>query len=119
MSGLLVCLVLWAYSRYARRPSLGRYLLVAIAFTLGLLSKAMLVTFPCLLLLLDFWPLRRSASGAKLSRLILEKLPFVLLAAALSVATVLAQEPALKGVTVLPLLWRVENAAVTAWVILR
>ena len=119
LSGVFFFLALWAYSRYARRPSLGRYLLVAIAFTLGLLSKAMLVTFPCLLLLLDYWPLRRSASGTKLSRLILEKLPFVLLAAALSVATVLAQEPALKGVTDLPLLWRVENALVTVWVYLR
>ncbi|MEO6970084.1 MAG: tetratricopeptide repeat protein [Chthoniobacterales bacterium] len=119
LSGVFFFLALWAYSRYAKKPSLGRYLLVAIAFTLGLLSKAMLVTFPCLLLFLDFWPLRRSASGAKLSRLILEKLPFVLLAAALSVATVLAQEPALKGVTDLPFLWRVENALVTVWVYLR
>jgi len=119
LSGVFFFLALWAYSRYAKRaPALGRYLLVALAFIPGLLAKAMLVTFPCLLLLLDYWPLRRFASGAKLSWLILEKLPFLLLAAALSVVTVFAQEPALKGVTDLPLQWRVENALVTVWVYL-
>jgi tetratricopeptide (TPR) repeat protein len=120
LSGVFFFLALWAYSRYAKNPpAFGRYLLALIAFTLGLLSKAMLVTFPFLLLLLDYWPLRRFASGVKLSRLILEKLPLVLLAAAISVVTVFAQEPALKGVTDLPLLWRVENALVTVWVYLR
>jgi hypothetical protein len=60
LSGIFFLLSLGAYYRYARKPpSLGAYLIVLAAFTLGLLSKAMLVTFPFLLLLLDYWPLKR------------------------------------------------------------
>ncbi len=50
---------LWAYARYARRPSASWYLLALTAFVLSLLSKPMLVTLPFLLLVLDWWPLRR------------------------------------------------------------
>ena len=52
-------LTLWAYAGYARKPGVLRYLLVALWFSLGLMSKAMLVTLPFALLLLDYWPLRR------------------------------------------------------------
>ena len=52
-------LTLLAYARYARQPALGRYLLVFAALALGLMSKPMLVTLPLVLLLLDYWPLRR------------------------------------------------------------
>src|SRR5260370_40748645 len=52
-------LTLLAYVHYARAPSIGRYLLVALAFALGLMSKPMLVTLPFVLLLLDYWPLLR------------------------------------------------------------
>ena len=62
LSGVFFLLGLWAYSRYAKKPpALGRYLLVVLALALGLLSKAMLVTFPFVLLLLDYWPLKRFA----------------------------------------------------------
>ena len=54
-------LTLGAYLRYAKRPSVGRYLTVLATFALGLLSKAMLVTLPFVLLLLDYWPLQRLA----------------------------------------------------------
>ena len=52
-------LALWAYGWYSKRPSLGRYLLIAVAFALGLASKPMVITLPFVLLLLDFWPLGR------------------------------------------------------------
>ena len=52
-------LTMLAYVRYAARPSVWRYLVVALSFTLGLMAKPMLVTLPCALLLLDFWPLGR------------------------------------------------------------
>lgn len=52
-------LTLLAYVRYARRPSAVGYVAVAVLFALGLMSKTMLVTLPCVLLLLDGWPLRR------------------------------------------------------------
>ena len=47
-----------------RRPSIARYLLVAFLFALGLMSKPMLVTLPLILLLLDYWPLRRTAASS-------------------------------------------------------
>jgi tetratricopeptide (TPR) repeat protein len=52
-------LTLWAYLRYAEKPGGRRYLALAAAFLLSLLSKPMLVTLPFVLLLLDYWPLKR------------------------------------------------------------
>ena len=63
LSGLFFVLALGAYVGYVRRPlSLKRYLIVAMWFVLGLMSKPILVTFPFLLLLLDYWPLRTGGS---------------------------------------------------------
>ena len=60
LSGVFFMLTLAGYLHYLRRPtSLFRYLLVILTFALGLMAKPMLVTLPLLLLLLDFWPLRR------------------------------------------------------------
>ena len=59
LSAVCWMLTLLAYVRYARQPALGRYLLVFAALALGLMSKPMLVTLPLVLLLLDYWPLRR------------------------------------------------------------
>ena len=53
-------MTIWAYARYADRPGLAPYLCVILFFALGLLAKPMLVTLPLILLLLDFWPLRRA-----------------------------------------------------------
>jgi tetratricopeptide (TPR) repeat protein len=58
--------MLLAYARYAERPSRQRYWLVLGALALGLLSKPMLITAPVLLLLLDWWPLKRFAPREKL-----------------------------------------------------
>lgn len=55
-------LVLWGYSHYVRKRSLRWYLFVCVALSLGLLAKPMLVTLPCVLLLLDYWPLNRVRS---------------------------------------------------------
>jgi hypothetical protein len=59
LSGFFGMLTLWAYAGYAARPGWGRYLLVVLLFALGLMAKPMLVTLPCVLLLLDYWPLKR------------------------------------------------------------
>jgi protein O-mannosyl-transferase len=101
LSGLFWMLTLWAYGGYVLRPSAGRYLALVIMFALGLTAKSMLVTLPCVLLLLDFWPLRRwqpkqlSAEPAEslparcapqsLGWLVVEKLPLFALSAAVSV----------------------------------
>src|SRR5437899_8815209 len=59
LSAVFFMLTLAAYVRYARAPSTGRYFFVGLIFTLGLISKQLLVTVPFVLLLLDYWPLRR------------------------------------------------------------
>jgi tetratricopeptide (TPR) repeat protein len=64
LSGLFWMLTLLAYGWYARRPGIVRYVLVFLAMALGFLSKAMLVSLPCVLLLLDVWPLGRWRLGA-------------------------------------------------------
>jgi len=65
LSGLFFMLTLGAYVGYVRRPfSLVRYLTVVLLFALGLMAKPMLVTLPFVLLLLDYWPLRRMALSA-------------------------------------------------------
>src|SRR6266536_1897233 len=52
-------LSLIAYSRYAEAPAISRYMWTAITLALGLLAKPMLVTWPFVMLLLDYWPLGR------------------------------------------------------------
>ncbi len=59
LSGVFFMLTLAAYLNYTRKPSIRRYLPMSILFAAGLLSKPMLVTTPVILLLLDYWPLRR------------------------------------------------------------
>jgi len=68
-------LTLWAHARYAERPGIGRYAPVAGFMALSLMSKSMLVTLPCVLLLLDYWPLRRLDTPRKAAWLALEKAP--------------------------------------------
>jgi Tfp pilus assembly protein PilF len=102
---------LWVYGRYAAAPSAGRYLAVAAAFALSLLAKPMLVTLPCVLLLLDYWPLRRLKKGTRL--VLLEKVPLLALSAGASLMAVLSQShaSAVISLDVLPLPDRLANAA--------
>jgi len=121
-------LMLWAYGWYAAKPSVRRYGLVAIFFILSLLSKPMWVTAPFLLLLLDFWPLQRlkdsplgvdpacpPAPQLPLARLIIEKVPLLLLSAASSVIAVVVQSRggALNSLDRLGLDARIDNALVS------
>jgi hypothetical protein len=98
LSALFWMLTLLAYAGYAERPGWHCYLLVAAPLALGLLSKPMLVTLPCVLLLLDYWPLGRVVwPGAGKGRatvrwLLLEKLPLFALSAAACLVTVYAQQ---------------------------
>lgn len=50
---------LWAYAVYAQKATLSKYFLCLTLFTLGLMSKPMLVTLPFVLMLMDYWPLER------------------------------------------------------------
>lgn len=98
LCGLFMLLALLAYVRYVESRSRWSYILTVLLFVLALLAKPMAVTLPCVMLLLDFWPLNRlqnSENGGSEAgiptRPILEKLPFFALAAASSAITLFAQ----------------------------
>jgi tetratricopeptide (TPR) repeat protein len=136
LSGLFFMLTLGAYVHYVRHPfSWARYLLVIAMFALGLMAKPMLVTLPFVLLLLDYWPLGRlsvsrwggsctATPGAAVQlspqqgqltwrRLIVEKIPLLLLAAASCLVTSAAQQKALVPVDIVPVSSRIANALVS------
>jgi tetratricopeptide (TPR) repeat protein len=87
------------------------YWLALFLFALGLLAKPMLVTIPCVLLLLDFWPLGR---WGKPGRLVWEKAPFFLLSVLSCVVTVIVQRrEAVVSLESFPLTLRLENALIS------
>jgi len=117
LSAFFWMLTMGAYVHYVERLSFVRYLAVVLLFVLGLMSKPMLVTLPFILLLLDFWPLRRftasfSPEGGTGSPdlyhpilsdhgglvrsgwrwLLLEKVPLIILAVLSGVITIYAQK---------------------------
>jgi len=119
---LFFFLALAAYGWYARRPSTKRYLCLAIAFALGLASKPMVITLPFVLLLLDYWPLKRvqGLSGNSdcclpqlpINRLVWEKSPLLFLSAASGIITIIAQSAAgaVASSGAVPLAARLSNA---------
>jgi tetratricopeptide (TPR) repeat protein len=108
LSAFFWFLTLWCYVRYTERPGTARYLLTLASFALGLTAKPMIVTLPFVLLLIDFWPLRRGHR-------IREKLPFLALSAAASIMTFLVQRGsgAVQVVEALPIGLRIENALIS------
>lgn len=135
----LAVVTIGAYSAYVRRGGVFRYSLVVVAYALGLMAKPMLVTLPCVLLLLDYWPLRRFAgpfvenaapggvdlqvsSTIPLRRLwflLFEKLPLLLCAAVSSVLTIWCQEGVVATTTALPIGVRVLNSLAAYGIYLR
>ena len=109
LSAMFALLTVGAYAQYVRHTAAADvtkrrvwYAAMLVLFSLGLLCKPMLVTLPAVLLLLDVWPLTRwspwddvaastSHNPTTLRKLLLEKLPFVVLALASSVVTFIAQ----------------------------
>src|SRR5207237_659661 len=128
LSGCFWFIALWAYAAYVERrrsrDAGGRgwlwYGLAVAAFALGLMAKPMVVTLPCVLLLLDIWPLRRlshathagAAQREAVGWIALEKLPFFALAAASCVVTYLVQKEGGAVSVALGLEARLENAVV-------
>lgn len=103
LSALFFMLMLHAYAIYASKRLAWTYFVALCCFVLGILSKPMLVTGPAVLLLFDYWPLRRltfelggndSARSLSIKRLIFEKIPFVLVAAGWSILTFILQKEA-------------------------
>ncbi len=141
LSTFFMLLALWAFVRYlgnsgkaadSQAPATpmagqaerhwGFYALALAFFTCGLMSKAMVVTFPIILLLLDFWPLRRlqvagpastaPVKGTPVIRLLLEKVPFFLLSLAFGILTIAAQNEsgAIQTTGRFPVIYRIENS---------
>jgi len=105
LSMMFFLLAMIAYNWYARQPSSRRYAMVALLFALGLMAKPQIITLPFVLLLWDYWPLKRFGSQkndcaesdfspAPFWRLVLEKVPLFLLSAADAVVTMFAQHRA-------------------------
>lgn len=116
LSTFFLLLTLASYSNYARAlkfqiSNLRFYIASLVCFGLALLSKPMVVTLPVLLLLLDYWPLQRTMTR----RLVLEKVPFFLVAALDCIPTFRSQHDANSVVSlgVLPFSSRVANAVVS------
>ncbi|MEN6457591.1 MAG: tetratricopeptide repeat protein [Thermoguttaceae bacterium] len=125
LSGLFFILTLAAYVGYVRhRFSVGRYAAVIVLYALGLMAKPMLVTLPLVLLLLDYWPLRRLTAGdespvplagrsSMAKRLLVEKIPLFVLSAGSCVMTVLAQRKVVMPLERLSMPERISNALVS------
>ena len=122
LSTLFWMLTMLAYIRYVERPVVWRYVAVCVLYALGLMAKSMLVTLPFVLLVMDYWPLRRlwpvvdsedSAGGGPL-RLIIEKTPLFVLSAASCVITFIAQKTggAVVKFSAFPLSCRLSNTPV-------
>ena len=120
LSTFFLLLTLWAYVKYVDRKNAGNYLLVVLFLALGLMSKPMLVTLPFVLLLLDFWPLKRF-SEARPTRLILEKVPLFVLLIGSCVATFIVQRSggAMRSSEFSSLYFRIANALVSYFEYLR
>jgi hypothetical protein len=104
-------LTIAAYARYVRTGTWAAYGLVGVTYLLGLLSKPMLVTLPFALLLLDYWPLHRLSWRA-----MLEKVPLLLIAVAVTTIGVaaVAQVTADAVPDPIPRSIRVANAIVSS-----
>ena len=111
LSGLFFMLTLGAYVRWTRQPAGNRWW-TFLFLALGLLSKAMLITAPLVLLLLDHWPLRRTAQ-VSFKRLLIEKAPLFLLSIAAAVAQLLVAGQAIASADERPITTRVANSVVS------
>ena len=125
LSGFFWLLTMAAYIRYTKKPSVGRYILTLLVFGFCILTKPTVVTLPFILLLLDYWPLDRIKWGRQTKRipkekdrqdvpvwrLMIEKIPLLVLSAILSAITYSAQQHggAVAALEKLPLDFRIAN----------
>jgi tetratricopeptide (TPR) repeat protein len=100
------------YADYVRKNTLPLYLQCLGLFALSLMAKPMLISWPLILLFLDYWPLKRFGLG---KRIVFEKIPFFALSFASGWITVLAQTSgsAVMSTDYLPMSWRIPNALVS------
>lgn len=104
-------LTMWAYILYAERRSFTRYIPVILLYAFGLMTKPIVVVLPFVLLLLDYWPLKRF-QGKGPTSLYIEKLPLFILSLIFSVLTILAASSiaAMPDLEAIPISLRLLNA---------
>ncbi len=102
-----------AYLDYACKPKRSCYILTTFLFVLSLLSKPMAVTWPCVALLLDYWPLKRLHK--ELKQTIYEKIPWFVLSIMSSIVTIIAQNQSksINSLIDLALINRLANAVIS------
>jgi tetratricopeptide (TPR) repeat protein len=107
------------YLNYARERKKSLYFLTTILFVLSLLSKPMAVSWPCVVLLLDYWPLNRFNN--ELKRAIYEKMPWFALSLISSIITLIVQNKseAVKSIVDFPFADRIANAAISYVIYIR
>jgi protein O-mannosyl-transferase len=113
LSAFFWMLTLCLYVYYTEKPVIRRYLLVLFAFLCALMSKPMVVTLPVIMILLDYWPLKRfeSQKGNWVLWQLKEKIHFFILSAVFSIITLFAQHnPSANGFS---LISRLANAPVS------
>lgn len=121
LSSFFGILTLYLYVYYTEKPALRRYLSVLICFILGLMSKPIVLTFPLIMILIDYWPLGRfqSQRGNLVLWQLREKTPFFFCSAIFSMITLYTQyKPFASSVKQLqqyfsPLHLRIANALVS------
>jgi tetratricopeptide (TPR) repeat protein len=117
-------LAMWFYVRYAQNPGIRRYIPLMLCYILGLMAKPMIVTLPFVLLLLDYWPLKRLQIKEKnhpaeqqqnLLTLVLEKVPLFILTVVVSVITFVLQKSggAVTSLSTLPVSDRLFNSLIS------
>jgi len=119
LSTLFFFLALLAYARHVERPRASAYALVILPFVLGLLSKSMVLSLPCVLLLLDVWPLGRfqwgqPRAGATALGLLKEKIPLFALALIVAIVTLATQRyaGAVVSTSMIPFATRLGGAVI-------
>ena len=122
ISAAFMLLALLAYGWYVAKPSAVRYVTIMLCFALGLMAKSMIITLPCALLLLDYWPLKRFdlPGTAKPDsppwshtfwKLVAEKIPLLLLSVVSALITMrgMRRYGAVVSANFYPLDWRIKN----------
>jgi len=119
LSTFCCLLAIGAYTQYVKKPTIVRYTALTILYALALMAKPMAVTFPFVLLLLDYWPLRRmTTSGTlpitRLGRLVAEKTPLFIVSFAICIVTYAVQKHSGSIITgeTIPLRARLSNAPI-------
>ncbi len=120
----VLCIFFWlltmlAYVDYTKNPGKKNYMKVVIFFVMGIMSKPMIVTLPCVLILMDVWPLNRLTffgpdgfDKKKVLLIIFEKVPLLTISAAMAVLTFSTQQisGAVQSMTRMSLEVRIANA---------